>query len=440
MPMYRLLLVLLLCLSLPCRAETPPQPFATARFIHPQVRVPGLESRVFTAEHWWEQVLPLLGADRGFAVETIGHSAEGRPLRHIRWGQGPVHVLMWSQMHGDESTATMALADLIAWLGDGDDGDGSKAHLARTLTLHLVPILNPDGAARFQRHNAQGIDLNRDAAALVSPEARALKALRDRLRPDFGFNLHDQRPGYRVGDSDRQTAIALLAPPADAAASLTPARVRAIGVAARIAEVLAPWLPGRLARWDETFNPRAFGDLMQQWGTSTVLVEAGGIEGDPQKQQLRRYTFMALLAGLGAINGGPHAYGSHADADPSLYHRLPENGKVWDDLLLEGATVHVAGNPPVTADVLVNFRHPLSFEQGRIVDIGQLDGRPVRRRVAAHGLHLHALPDASLHIDQPARLALSRDPAGREVVWTLDGSLPADQLDPQPLPATDRQR
>jgi len=174
---------------------------------------------------------------------------------------------------------------------------------------------------------------------------------------------------------------------------------------------------------------------MQQWGTSTVLIEAGGIEGDPQKQQLRQYTFAAIVGGLQSI-----ADGRYTQADASLYHKLPENGKAWDDLLLEGAIVHVAGNPPVTADVLVNFRHPLSFEQGRIVDIGQLDGRPVRRRVAAHGLHLHALPNASLHIEQPARLTLSRDPAGREVVWTLDGSLPAGQVDPPPLPATDRQR
>src|SRR3546814_10344937 len=72
--------------------------------------------------------------------------------------------------------------------------------------------MNPDGAARFQRRNAQGIDINRDARALVSPEARALHDLRERVKPAFGFNLHDQQVGYRAGDSDRGTAIALLAP------------------------------------------------------------------------------------------------------------------------------------------------------------------------------------------------------------------------------------
>ena len=34
----------------------------------------------------------------------------------------------------------------------------------------MVPMLNPDGAERFQRRNAQGIDINRDALLLQSPE------------------------------------------------------------------------------------------------------------------------------------------------------------------------------------------------------------------------------------------------------------------------------
>lgn len=423
-----ILLCALLCPPAQALSALPPPPAVRLLDAHQQVRVPGLEHRVFTAGHWWSLVLPALQANPAFNVEQIGSSAEGRPLRQVRWGEGPVVVLLWSQMHGDESTATMALADLFAWLGQGA-GNPDVEQLRDRLTLHVVPILNPDGTERFQRRNAQGIDINRDAAALASPEARALKTLRDRLQPAFGFNLHDQRPGYRAGNSKLPTAIAVLAPPADAAASLTPVRQRAIGVAADIVELLDNQLPGRLARWDETFNPRAFGDLMQQWGTSTVLLEAGGIEGDPQKQRLRQYTFAAIVGGLQSI-----ARGDYTRADASRYHQLPENGAVWDDLLLSGATVHASGKAPIQADVLVNFRHPLGFEQGRIVDIGDLGARKVRRRIDAAGLHLHALPGARLHIEQAARLALSRDPAGLEVVWTLDGSLPADQADPLPPP------
>src|SRR3546814_13840665 len=46
------------------------------------IRVPGLEDRRFAPEHWWKLALPLATEARGFRVETIGGSAEGRPLRH----------------------------------------------------------------------------------------------------------------------------------------------------------------------------------------------------------------------------------------------------------------------------------------------------------------------------------------------------------------------
>jgi hypothetical protein len=423
-------LSLLLASNLAAHAETPLSPDTYLRMEQEKVRVPGLESRIFTAEHWWQQALPHLTADKGFSVEQIGSSAEGRPLRHVQWGDGPVQVLLWSQMHGDESTATMALADLFAWLGHDADSWAIQ-QLRKQLTLHFVPILNPDGAARFQRRNAQGIDINRDAAALATPEARALKSLRDRINAEFGFNLHDQRPGYRAGDSDKGTAIALLAPPADETASLTPARQRAIGVAASIAEVLAVPLQGHLARWDETFNPRAFGDMMQRWGTSTVLIEAGGIEGDPQKQALRRYTFVAMVTGLRAI-----ADGSYAQADSRAYSALPENGDVWPDLLIRGATVVNPGAPAVRADVLVNFQHSLSGQNGQIKDIGDLSAVKAREVIDASGLFVVPLEQQSLATDTPARFALSKDPRGEANVWTLDRDI--DPAQPRPAAASNK--
>ena len=57
-------------------------------------------------------------------------------------------------------------------------------------------MLNPDGAERFQRRNAQSIDINRDALRLQTPEGRTLKAVRDRFQPRIGFNC-TTRPGGR---------------------------------------------------------------------------------------------------------------------------------------------------------------------------------------------------------------------------------------------------
>lgn len=429
-------------------APVPPPPAwlpAIDALYDAELRAPGLEDRTFTAEHWWSVATPLLTQAHGFRVEEIGRSVEDRPLRHVRWGEGNKTVLLWSQMHGDESTATMVLADLFRFLGEHPDDARVKALRANT-TLHFFPIVNPDGAARFQRRNAQGIDLNRDARMLATPEARTLKALYDKVKPMYGFNLHDQRVGYRAGDSGRGTAIALLSPPYNHAADVNHVRTRAIEVAGVIRTALEPYLAGHIARWDETFDPRAFGDLTTQWGTSTVLIEAGGIEGDVQKQRLRKLYFLGLVAALDSI-----ASGSHAGVSPALYRELPENGDVWPDLLVRGGTLSAPGRPPARADVLVNFRNPLTEAEGAVADVGDLGNRKARRSIDARGLFVVPIPghagertviDANDDADEDpraplpltpgasARFVLSRDPQGRDVVWTLDGSV--DPAAPSP--------
>ncbi|MGA0942670.1 MAG: M14 family zinc carboxypeptidase, partial [Flavobacteriaceae bacterium] len=47
-------------------------------------------------------------------LEKIGHSVEGRPIYALRLGKGPVKLLAWSQMHGNESTTTRGLFDFYA--------------------------------------------------------------------------------------------------------------------------------------------------------------------------------------------------------------------------------------------------------------------------------------------------------------------------------------
>ncbi len=54
-------------------------------------------------------------------MEEIGKSVRGRSLNHLTAGRGKTKILLWSQMHGDESTATMALFDLFNFLSAKDD-------------------------------------------------------------------------------------------------------------------------------------------------------------------------------------------------------------------------------------------------------------------------------------------------------------------------------
>jgi hypothetical protein len=401
----------------PTPVPPPPEVVAELETLYPELRVPGLEDRTFAPERWWEVVLPLVEGSRDRAgapawrMEEIGESAEGRPLRLLSFGEGDTHVLLWSQMHGDESTASMALADLVHFLGSRAEHPLVET-LHRELQVHLFPVMNPDGAARFQRRSAQGVDLNRDARALATPEGQALKALQERFEPAFGFNLHDQAVGTRVGRTDRGTAIALLAPPFNAAREVNEVRRRAMEVSAVIRSALEPRIEGYMARWDDTFNPRAFGDLMTAWGVSTILIESGGWEDDPQKQFLRELNFVALGTALEAI-----ALGTHEGAPVAIYEELPQNGRRFGDLLLRGVTMHAPGVMPLTGDVLVNFDHPLAELGGRFAEFGDLAETEAREVLDLGGLHLFA---DSLVVGAPARFRVARDAEGREVVWRVD--------------------
>jgi len=96
------------------------------------------------------------------ALEEVGRSFEGRPIHLLTAGRGPRRVLLWSQMHGDEPSATPALLDVARYLAT-KTGDPVIRTIRDELTILMVPMLNPDGAERYQRRNAQEIAVNRDA-------------------------------------------------------------------------------------------------------------------------------------------------------------------------------------------------------------------------------------------------------------------------------------
>jgi Zinc carboxypeptidase len=348
-------------------------------------RVAAIADRRFTHAELWRAIGPFTSSS-SFRIREIGRSIQGKEIRAVTFGRGTTTVLLWSQMHGDESTATMALADIFRFLAEAD-GDPLRERLAERLTITFVPMLNPDGAELFQRENAAGIDVNRDGRRLVTPEGRALKAIRDSLNPQFGFNLHDQGARFRVGESGRQAGIAILAPAYDEARSYNDVRSRARLVAATIARTLDGEIPGRIARYDDTFNPRAFGDLMQLWGTSTVLIESGALPADPQKQRLRTINVVAILAALDAI-----ATGGIAGASPDWYDRLPFNTSGASDLLIRGGNLVLPGEPPMVVDIAINFDDPLAQTGGRVREAGDLQTAVGLDTLDATGLFLHPSP------------------------------------------------
>ena len=156
-------------------------------------------------------ILPLI-RQLSFEKSIIGESFEGREIFKIKLGQGKRRILLWSQMHGNEATATMAIFDILNFLTSQEDYfQDFRKEILENMELHFVPMLNPDGAERFVRRTAQGIDMNRDALALQCPESKLLKGLVVDLQPEFSFNLHDQNIRYSAGNSSEQATISFLA-------------------------------------------------------------------------------------------------------------------------------------------------------------------------------------------------------------------------------------
>ncbi len=159
-----------------------------------------------------------LGVD--LELEELGKSEEDRPIYGLTIGSGAEKVLLWSQMHGNETTTTKALLDLLHYLEATDQGKSIKENL----TLRIIFQLNPDGAFRYTRLNANEVDLNRDAVAQTQKETKVLMQTFDAFAPHYCMNLHGQRTIFAAGNTTKPATLSFLAPSANPERSITPTR------------------------------------------------------------------------------------------------------------------------------------------------------------------------------------------------------------------------
>ncbi len=334
-----------------------------------------------------------------FQMNKVGESIESRAIYHVRAGTGPFGVLLWSQMHGDEATATSALFDVFEYLRRHRT-EPAVTRMLSALTLHVIPMLNPDGAQRFERRNAQSIDINRDALRLQTPEGRILKDVRDRLRPSIGFNLHNQSWRTSVGDPPRPASISLLSVAYDPPRSENEGRVLTKKVCAVIRDALEPFAAGQIGRYDDEFEVRAFGDNLTLWGTPVVLIETGAWPASEVDLPLVRLNFIALLSALDAL-----ATGSVHTADPKRYESLPMNESRLFYLIVRNATIiNGGGVPPFTADLgVVMSRRVREINERRevqrtmtIEDMGDLRTSGALTTIEATGMTVVPLGDETV--------------------------------------------
>jgi len=304
-------------------------------------------------------------------VDEVGKSAQGREIFQIEWGKGPIKVLMWSQMHGDEPTATPALIDMFTVLHKNRDKDWVKA-IEKQLTIRAVPMLNPDGAEIYQRRSSQGIDINRDARDLITPEARLLKSLRDAWQPEIGFNLHNQQALTTVGTSNKQAAISFLVVFGDEAKTLTAGLERNRRLVVAMNQALSQYMPGHVGRYSDEWTPSAFGDSFSEWGTPVILIETGALHGKDE-MFLVKMNFVAFMTSMKLL-----ADGGFAAFNPNDYEFIPNNssGRVVN-FLFRNATIidrEKPSEPPIAGDlaIVVERRRAEQLQPTRIRQLGPL--------------------------------------------------------------------
>lgn len=285
-------------------------------------------------------------------IDVIGQSVLGRAIHTITIGSGPKKILMWSQMHGNESTTTKAIFDLLNALQSQDLNTFLK-----TCTLKIIPMLNPDGAEVYTRLNANLVDLNRDAQDLSQPESKVLRSCFDAFKPHFCFNLHGQRTMYSVGSTNNTATLSFLSPAEDQERSITPTRKKAMEVIIHINNILQNSLPNQIGRYDDGFNNNCVGDTFQGLDAPTILFEAGHFKNDYMREQVRGFVFEALLTAIHYISSSDVTGDNFAD-----YFKIPENGKQFYDIIIRKAQFESK-----TLDVGINYEEQLVHKSVKFV-------------------------------------------------------------------------
>jgi hypothetical protein len=356
----------------------------------------------------------------GISVNEVGRSGENREIYQVEWGTGKTRVFMWSQMHGDEPTATSALMDMFFFLQKNKNLKW-VSELEKAVTIRAVPMLNPDGQERFQRRNAQSIDINRDARDLATPEGQLLKKLRDEWQPEIGFNLHNQNGLTTVGKSREQSTISLLAVSGNAESKFSPEGERNKRLCAAMIAALNNFIKGHVARYEDDYNPRAFGDRMSEWGTATILIETGELHGKDE-MFLIKINFVAFLSALHALVSG-----SEKKADAKIYDNLTFNDTGWlfSYIFRDGSLVELPDDPatkpaPFKADIAVNaFRRRAGDEPALSVqEIGDLDNYFGLEEIDVSNYYLVPISGSTIRPGSPAGFLFYHKDKAQNIDWT----------------------
>ena len=329
------------------------------------LKATALRNRYITNSH----IEPLLKSlPKQFRQTILGTSEAGLSIHGLQIGAGSKRILIWSQMHGNESTTTKALFDLFSYFELPD----SKT-LLEACTLFIIPILNPDGAEAYTRLNGNQIDLNRDAKVLTQSESKILRTAYEDFKPHFCFNMHGQRTIFSAGNTHNSAVLSFLSPSENEERSLTVTRQKSMEIIQVMNQALQPYLPNQIGRYDDGFNDNCVGDYFQSHGTPTILFEAGHFPEDYKREETRKYMALALISALDYVATNPVSGDAYKP-----YFDIPENGKLFYDVIVRNALLNPL-TPKVFSDIGIQFTEVLVSGvvrfQPKVAFIGDLNDK-----------------------------------------------------------------
>ncbi len=331
-----------------------------------------------------EMIAPLLEKYASiFEVERIGSSVKDEPIFSITLGKGSKKILMWSQMHGNESTTTKAVFDLLNTLANDS---GSNFDILNECQIKVIPILNPDGAKLYTRLNANNVDLNRDAQDLSQPESKVLHAVFKSFKPDYCFNLHGQRTIFSAGSLNNPATVSFLAPSQDIERSVTQTRKIAMEIIVQMNDHLQNDIQGQVGIYDDSFNINCVGDTFQAAGVPTVLFEAGHFLNDYNREETRRFIYESLMIAIQYIeNNDIKGLGYKS------YFQIPKNEKRFYDVIIRESSV---------GDIAIQFQEQLIENSiqfvPKIEKITNLDSYYAHKSINARGCEVLGPKNESL--------------------------------------------
>ncbi len=364
--------------------------------LHKQFKENSLFGRYITLK----DIEPLLAK---LPVEVIGKSVLGKPIYKFTIGSGEIKIFIWSQMHGNESTTTKAVFDFFNLINSSSE-QGKR--FLKEFTFCFIPMVNPDGAELYTRENANKVDLNRDSIDLSQPESQLLRQTFNEFKPDYCFNLHDQRTIFGAGSKGNVATVSFLAPSFNENRDINDVRLKAMQIIVAMNKQLQNHIPNQVARFDDSFNANCIGDQFTLLGVPTILFEAGHYPDDYYREYTRKMIFIALVAGL------QHIYEIDIVNDENaIYFEIPKNNLVFYDFLYKNVKINYDGKEIITSfashykEELVNGK--IQFN-AYVTEIGDLKGKFGHYLYNAHKMTYEDSFDNIPKINQKANFSLGK--------------------------------